>query len=139
VQISDVKTAIAVGVASRVTGLECRSYLPDLVVPPCFCVAGVVIQPRITFRGRQKAVIETYVFVSDSDPMAGQQALDAYLAESGSGSVLAALYDMRAVPGTLPLDGAAHTIVVSAINGYRKYPFGSSDPYGAMIEIEVTG
>jgi hypothetical protein len=138
--INAVKVAIATGVASRVAGLECRGFMPDLVVPPCFCVGAVRIpDPRMTFKGRQRALIDTYVFVSDRDPGAGQEELDGYLAETGSGSVLAALYSMRAVPGTLPLGGAAHTIAVTSIEGYRKYPFGDAEPYGALIEVEVTG
>jgi len=140
VQISAVRTAIAVGVRARVAGLDCRGYLPDLVVPPCFVVGRVRIpEPRMTMRGRQRVIIDTYVFTSDRDDRQGQADLDGYLAETGDGSVLAALYDMRATPGSPPLGGAAHTLVVTSVDGYRKYPIGDAEPYGALIEVEVTG
>jgi hypothetical protein len=140
VQISQVRQLIPAGIAAVIPALQPYGYATERAQPPCVMSGPArLVEPRMTHRGCQRWQLQLYVFTSMAVDDEGQAALDGYLAETGSGSVLAALYGMRARPGVLPLGGACNTLHVTGVDGYRPYVIGETMLYGAVIEIEVTG
>ena len=75
-----------------ISGLRVYEVIPEPVTPPC----AIVGQLDFTFdidnaRGLDQANVDIYVIVQRFSERAGQDALDAYLAGTGSTSIKAAI------------------------------------------------
>jgi hypothetical protein len=133
---STVRAAIASVVTAGVTDnlLNCYGYMPNMPEIPAFCVAGMDIEPNVTMRARDQALITCYVFVSTGDDLEGQKLLDGYLSRTGASSIRAALF---AAP---TLSGACESAVVTRVGGYRMYDMpDGTQLFGAVIDIRVIG
>lgn len=84
-----------------ITGLEALAYIPETVVPP----VALVDQLEIDFdaamaRGLDTAHVDVLLIVQRMDVQSGQDALDGYLAGTGSGSVKAAIEADKTLSGS---------------------------------------
>lgn len=111
-----VPSTVRAGLVTRlltITDLLALSYVPDVVVTPL----AIVDQLELDFdsamnRGLDMAFVDVNLIVQRMDTQSGQEALDGYLAGTGSGSVKAA------IEGDKTLGGACSTLqVLSASPG----------------------
>jgi hypothetical protein len=119
--------------ADTITGLRCYPALPGNIAPPTFAPVEFEMAYHGTFsasRGLTEMTFTCGVFAPDSDQ--GRKLLVGFLAETGSGSVPAALESDKT------LGGKAKTLVVQRVRGaYRLYNVGGTDYLGAMIDVKV--
>jgi hypothetical protein len=119
--------------ADTITGLRCFPALPGTINPPTFAPVEFELAYHGTFsatRGLTEITFTCGVYASDSDQ--GRKQLLPFLAETGAGSVPAALEADKT------LGGAAKTLVVQRVRGaYRLYEVGGTDYLGAMIDVKV--
>ena len=137
-----VKQRLAVLLAADFPTVTVTPYRSDNpAVPSINLGEAVCTQRRATHGGKQLWTITAYVFTSSADDLQGQQDLDVFLAESGSGSLLAALEAYRR--GLFDADGdrLCDWLVVAqaGVGGYRTYSTGVADLYGATVDLEVMG
>jgi hypothetical protein len=121
------------------TRLTCCGYMPLKVSPPMFCVGGVELDPHFTARARDAAYITGYVFTAMTDDQEGQELLDTYLSKTGVDSIRAALNAAGGKGSATALSGAADTMTIKKIEGYRTYPVGETMLFGAQIILHVIG
>lgn len=121
--------------ADTIAGLRCFPSLPDAIEPPAFGVAEVEIVYNRTFGstgGLSEVLFTCGVITSRGNTDAGRKALNGYLAETGAGSVKAALEADRT------LAGVAKTLNVERARGaYRLYEFAGVQYLGAMYDVRV--
>lgn len=119
--------------ADTITGLRCFSALPGTINPPTFAVTEFELEYHGTFsaaRGLSTLMFTCGVFAPDSDE--GRKLLLPFLAETGAGSVPAALESDKT------LGGVCKTLVVQRVRGaYRLYEVGGTQYLGAMIDVKV--
>jgi hypothetical protein len=144
-QISTVRTKIAAAASAVVmpTGappLTCTGHTPDSVMAPHYFV-GEYTQDfdKVYQRGMDKLEFTSRVLVSRADDESSQAILDALLSGSGTSSLKAAIEAARGTPGQLALDGAAHDLRVTRVQGYRWYEHNGTQYVGAELIIEVIG
>jgi hypothetical protein len=113
--------------------------MPLRPVPPALCVAGAELDPHFTARARDAAYITAYLLTSVADDEAGQRLLDEYLSKGGAKSVRAALLAAGGRGATQALSGAAESMTVERVEGYRLYPIGDAMMFGAQIVLRVIG
>ena len=121
--------------ADAITDLTALGYAPNDAQPPLFYVGDVDIESigfgRAT--GREKLTITCRVLTSSADDKTGQQLLAAYLKGSGPTSIIAA------IEADKTLGGKCENLQVVRRSGFRKYPLGSNDYFGAELTVEVLG
>ena len=119
--------------ADTISGLRCYPQLPGAINPPTFAPVELEMAYHQTFsasRGMTDLTVTCGVYAPDTDQ--GRKLLVALLAETGSGSVPAALESDKT------LGGKCKTLVVRRVRGaYRLYTIGDTDYLGAMIDVEV--
>lgn len=118
--------------ANGVAGLRGYPQLPGAIQPPVFAPVEFELSYHQTFGGRglTELTFTCGVYAPNSD--AGRKLLVGYLAETGAGSVPAA------IEADKTLGGACKTLVVLRVRGaYRLYTVGDTDYLGAMIDVRV--
>lgn len=139
-EVGLIRKALADVVRAEIPSLNCFGYSPDSVPEPCFYVGEVEIDFDKTFgRGMDEILVTCRVLVSSADDRAGQEALDKYLAGSGTDSLKRALEVARGLPGVAALGGLADDLHVVRIQGYRMYGIGDKSYYGAEIIVRIIG
>ena len=116
-----------------VSGLVCYDFIPDKPEPPCaivipdepFAIPESMARCIFTYRFR------VLVLVSTSVDETAQNALDGYLASSGTGSVFAALESDKT------LGGSAQNSTVSQITTYGFVPWNDLRYWGAELAVNV--
>lgn len=109
---SAVRNGLKANIAT-IRGIRIYDLIPDVIVPPC----AIVGQLDLTFdinnsRGLDQANVDVFVIVQRFSERSGQDALDKYLAGSGTDSIKAA------IESDLTLGGACNTLrVTSAESG----------------------
>jgi hypothetical protein len=121
--------------AREIDGLTALGYAPDDGETPLFYVGDVDIESIGFGRagGRERLSILCRVLVSRADDKTGQELLAAYLKGSGATSLIAA------IEADKTLGGACENLQVVRRSGFRKYPLGSNEYFGAEIAVEVIG
>lgn len=119
--------------ADTITGLRCFASLPDAINPPTFAPTEVEINYNQVFgNGMSLCTFTVGVFVSAGDSPTARAALAGYLAQSGSGSIKAALEADKT------LAGVVITLNVDRVRGaYRLWNIGGTDYLGAMYDVRV--
>lgn len=136
----EIKAAIAAAVGTAIPSLNVFGYCPDAIPEPCFYAGEAEIDfDRAYQRGMDDMQITCRLLVSRADDRAGQAALDAYLAGSGSKSIKAAVEAARGAPGQPALGGLAHDLHLVRVQGYRMYQVGDVQYYGAELIVRVIG
>ena len=110
-----------------ISGLRVYELIPEPVTPPC----AIVGQLDFTFdidnaRGLDQANVDIYVIVQRFSERAGQDALDGYLAGTGSTSIKAAIEGDRTLGGTcqtLRVIGAESGTYDSQSNQFLSYRY----------------
>tara|TARA_R110000822_G_scaffold6573_3_gene27682 strand:- start:880 stop:1278 length:399 start_codon:yes stop_codon:yes gene_type:complete len=110
-----------------ISGLRVYDLIPEIPTPPC----AVVGQLDFTFdidaaRGLDQATVDIYVIVQRFSERAGQDALDAYLAGTGVGSIKTAIEADRTLGGavnTLRVTGAQSGTYESQQNTFLSYRY----------------
>lgn len=125
--------------ASSITGLHCFDYLPDAVPEPCFYVGEINIDYHQTAGGKISADVMCRVLVSRADDLSAQRALRAYMQNTGTYSIRAALEAARGAPGQPALSGAADDLIVRRMQGHRFYLVGETEYLGAEWLVQVIG
>lgn len=141
-KLGTLKQRLAVLLATDFPAVTVTPYRSDNpAVPSINLGEAVCTQRRATFGGKQLWTVTTYVFTSKADDLQGQQDLDVFLAESGSGSLLAALEAYRRGVFDAAGDRLCDWLVVAqaGVGGYRTYSTGVADLYGATVDLEVMG
>lgn len=144
-QVATVKQELANAVkAAGIPNLDCYSFAPAEPHIPCFYAGEVTIAPNQSFGprpgGHDEAEITCTVYTSAADDADGQALLDAYLSDSGTYSIRAAILVARGLPGQLALNGAADDLAIVRIDGYRMIAGPNQDMYyGAKITVRVIG
>ena len=141
-RLGAVKQRLAVLLGEALPAVTVTPYRSDNpAVPSINLGEAVCTQRRATMGGKQMWTITSYVFTSRADDLQGQQDLDAYLAEDGSGSLLAALEAFRR--GVFDAEGVRLcdwlVVAQAGVGGYRTYATGEADLYGATVDLEVMG
>lgn len=141
-RLGEVKQRLSVLLGAAFPTLTVTPFRSDNPMVPSINLGEAVCnQRRATSAGKQLWTITLYLFVSHADDEQGQQHLDGYLAEDGSGSLLAALEAYRR--GVFDAENArlCDWLVVSqqGVSGYRLYDTGTTQVYGATIDVEVMG
>lgn len=109
---SAVRNGLKANIAT-IRGIRIYDLIPDVIVPPC----AIVGQLDLTFdlnnsRGLDQANVDVFIIVQRFSERTGQDALDKYLAGSGTESIKAA------IESDLTLGGACNTLrVTSAESG----------------------
>ncbi len=94
-----------------ITGLEALAYIPEIIVPPMALVDQLEIDfDSANARGLDMAHVDVILIVARMDAQSGQDALDGYLAGTGSGSV------KTAIEADKTLGGACSTLRVLSAN-----------------------
>lgn len=120
--------------AGTISGLRSFPSLPDSIEPPTFGVAEVEIVYNRAFGtpGLSEVLFTCGVLTSRGNTDTGRGALNGYLAETGAGSIKAALEADRT------LAGVAKTLNVERARGaYRLYEFAGVHYLGAMYDVRV--
>lgn len=119
--------------AATITGLRTFPQLPGAIEPPTFAPVEVEMAYHQTFspsRGLTGLTVTCGVYAPDTDQ--GRKLLVGYLAETGSGSIPAALEADKT------LGGKAKQLIVRRVRGaYRLYEIGGVDYLGALLDVEV--
>lgn len=137
-----VKQRLAVLLAAAFPTMTCSPFRSDNpVVPSINLGEAICTERRVTSAGKQLWTITAYIFTSHADDEQGQQDLDTLLAEDGSGSLLAAIYAYRR--GLFDAEGVRLCdwvkVASQGVGGYRLYDTGTTQVYGATIDVEVMG
>jgi hypothetical protein len=144
-QISAVRTAIAAAASTVVMPpgvgkLTCSGYIPDSIFEPAFFVAEYTQEfDKVMNRAMDRLEFTCRVLVSRSDDVASQKTLDGLLSGSGPSSLKAAIESARGAPGGLALNGSAHDLRVTRIQGYRWYEHNGTNYVGAELMLDVIG
>lgn len=128
-----VRTALCANALTADSALVCYPYLPLSVVTPCFYVGEVTEDFHQSYGGMERPVFTCRVLVSESDDMAGQKNLDAYLGAGGTKSLMTAI---ESAPG---LGGACSDLIVDRQEGHRYYTVGTATYLGAEWSVRVIG
>jgi len=141
--ITNVRAQLALA-ASDVTlpgaSLVCTGYMPDGVTTPCFFIADYTIDyDKVMNRKLDHIEFTARVLVGRADDLAGQGLLDDMLSGSGVASLKAAIEAARGAPGTAALNGYAHDLRVTRMQGLRLYEHSGVQYLGAEITILVIG
>ncbi|MFM9643137.1 hypothetical protein [Streptomyces turgidiscabies] len=141
--ITNVRAQLALA-ASAVTlangALTCTGYMPDAVNEPCFFISDYTIDfDKVMNRGLDSVEFTGRVLVSRADDLAGQKLLDDMLSGSGSASLKTAIEAARGAPGSAALNGYAHDLRVTRMQGLRLYEHNGLQYLGAEITIMVIG
>ena len=131
--------AVKAGVVLPDVDLQTFGYVPDQVDPPCFYTAEVEIDPNIVFGPKDQFILRCRVLTSTQDDKAGQQMLDRLLRRKGPTSIRKVFHEQRGGPGVLALGGAADTLNLQKIDGYRLYKIGVDNYFGAEFRILIIG
>lgn len=119
--------------AATITGLRAYPSLPGAINPPTFAPTEFELTYHQTFsagRGLTDLTFTCGVFAPDTDQ--GRTLLVGFLAETGAGSVPAALEADKT------LGGVCRTLVVQRVRGaYRLYSVGDTDYLGAMLDVRI--
>jgi hypothetical protein len=137
-----VKQRLAVLLGEALPAVTVTPYRSDNPAVPGICLGeAVCTQRRATHAGKQLWTLTAYVFTSHADDLQGQQDLDVFLAETGSGSLLAALEAYRRGVFDAAGDRLCDWLVAAqaGVGGYRTYSTGVVDLYGATVDLEVMG
>jgi hypothetical protein len=129
----------AVVKAYGIVGMSCVDYVPDVVEPPMFYPADVVIDYDQTFGGDPDITVMCRVLVSKGDDQAGQRLLRGYMASTGAKSIKAAIESGRGAPGVAALSGACDDLHVRRVQGHRVYTVGEKSYYGAEWVVHIIG
>ena len=130
-------SAIRDGVKTRletIAGLRVHDTVPGQVSPPAAVVApapGTFLTYNVTTDGAEDVTLVVTLLVSDAVDRAAQDALDAYLADSGASSVKAA------VDGGITLGGAAHFATVTSARNYGLIDYGGVQYLGCEFVVTV--
>ncbi|HET6504615.1 MAG TPA: hypothetical protein VFG87_28030 [Amycolatopsis sp.] len=119
--------------AGTITTLRCYRTLPGAINPPAFAPVELEMAYHNTFsnaRGLTDVTFTCGVYVPDTDQ--GSDLLDGFMAETGAGSVAAALEADKT------LGGVAKTLIVQKVRGVgRLYDVGDTQYLGGMIDVRV--
>jgi hypothetical protein len=131
-------SAIRDGLKTRlatIVGLNAYDTVPGTLTVPAAIVEPdepVIVFDSTMGRGSDDLYFTVLVLVQIGTVRAAQDALDAYLAGSGTGSVKAA------VEGDMSLGGVVSFARVARADGYATYKFNGVDYAGVRFRIEVT-
>lgn len=141
--IANIRTELASAASAVVlpnTSLTCTGYMPDAVTEPCFFIADYTIDYDKTMnRGLDSMEFTGRVLVSRADDLSGQALLDTMLSGSGSASLKTAIEVARGAPGSAALNGYAHDLRVTRMQGLRLYEHNGLQYLGAELSIMVIG
>lgn len=131
--IQQVKDELAAR-AKLISGLRCYAEMPALPTPPAFCIEGPTSwQYDTTFDESWQLRLRLWIYVPATDPTRAQQALDAYIAPSGTKSLRQTLYDNEITPEVIQ--------TLRVIGGTRPYGLvtfeGGATLFAAALEAEV--
>lgn len=117
---------------ATITGLRCYDVVPAKPELP----AGVVGIPEsvtynLTFGGGATWILPIRVYVSNADPRSAQEALDLYIAPTGTKSIKAA------IEGDISLGGAVDTCRVTQARNYGVFPIADIDHLGCEFVVEI--
>ena len=130
-------TSIRAGIKTRletISGLSAHDYIPNFFEPPMALVAPPeIIDYDVTMsRGADRYEIPVILYVTQIDAETSQDALDEYLASTGSTSVKAA------IEGDGTLGGAAMDTRVISAGDYGGYEISQGTTYlGVTFTVEV--
>ena len=131
--LSAIRTALAAQVAN--TGVTALATIPDSINAPVAVVApampGAFLRYGDTFDGGYTLLLSVRLYVSRWDAPSAQNALDPYMAPTGSTSVYKAIEDDPSLGGTV--DSAA----VIDVRGYGKYTIADIDYIGAEWLVQI--
>lgn len=129
-------TAMREAIAARLSGitnLNAYDHVPDSVNSPAAVVFGPDIEFDLAFqRGGDKYRFAIIVLVSRVDAESGQDALDSFLAPSGTTSIKEAVESDGGTLGGLVAD-----VRVTRVEEYGEKVVGSFQGYGAAMITEV--
>lgn len=130
-----IRAALATALAG-VTGFDGKlvqstGYAPDAIDPPWVYPAGAVGTYDETQDGAAGVVWTIRILTSRVEDQAGQEALDAFLSDSGPSSTKAAL---EADP---TLGGLVDDLAVQGYEGYRMFEVAGTDYYGAEQTVVI--
>jgi hypothetical protein len=130
--LAQIRTAVMNALAT-VPGLRTYDYEDDMPAPPAAVVRMPLgpQNPRAYLGGGWDYEVTIDLLVSRSDDRGGDGTLEAFLAESGSGSVVAALRTDST------LGGACQSADVVDIGPVNIIPVGSLPTYSCSIVLEV--
>ena len=131
--LSEIRTALAAAVAT--TGLTAQATIPDSIMPPVAVVAPpdgqAFVRYADTFDGAYTLLLSVRVYVSRWDAPRAQDALDPYIAPTGSQSVYAA------IESDPSLGHVVESAAVIDVRGYGKYLIGNVDYVGAEWLVQI--
>jgi len=131
--VVNLRTGLATRLAT-ITGLRTHATIPDQVNPPCAIVgAPEVDYDRTMGRGLDAYRTTIRLLVSRATDRGAQNALDAYLAPSGAGSI------KTAVEGDQTLGGNFDVTRVTRAFGYGVYDVGGVLYLGCDFAVEAWG
>lgn len=130
--VKAIRVAVADGAANvsspagYVRKLVAKHFVPDGAVDAPWCypseTAGTYDE---TLDGAGGVVVTLRLLTSRSEDQAGQELLDAYLADTGASSVKAAI------------EAAMPSAAVTGFDGYRTYDVGGVLYFGAELTVAV--
>ena len=130
-------TGIRTGLKTRlvtISGLSAHDYIPDFFEPPMALVAPPeIIDYDVTMaRGADRYEIPVILYVTKIDAETSQDALDGYLASTGSTSIKAA------IEGDRTLGGSAMDARVVSAGDYGEYEISQGTGFlGVTFTVEV--
>jgi hypothetical protein len=129
--VTELRTGLATRLAT-ISGLRTSATIPDQINPP----VAIVSLDSITYdeafaRGLDEYQFIVTVFVGRVAERTAQNALDAYLAPTGSGSV------KTAIEGDRSLGGKAQTLRVTDMNGISPTTVGDVPYLTAQFAVIV--
>lgn len=129
--VSGLRTQIANRLAT-ISGLRTAATVPDSPNPPIAIVMPTGITYDTTMgRGLDEYDFTILVIVGRVDERTAQNALDAYCAPTGAGSIKAAMHADRTLGGT------AHDSRVTAMRNYQGYAVGEVTYLAAEFVVSV--
>ena len=130
--LSDIRAGLKTNLET-IPGLRAYDIVPDKVSPPFAAIRpdSPAISRETMARGVMQYRFLILVGVSRATDRAAQDALDAYLASSGTQSVWVA------IESDLTLDGAASHTHVVACSDYGILDWNGVSYSGAQFEVEV--
>ncbi|MEV1049667.1 hypothetical protein [Streptomyces sp. NPDC049887] len=141
--IYNVRAQLALAASAVVlpnASLTCTGYMPDSVSEPCLFVSDYTIEfDRTMNRSMDVVTFTVRVLVSRADDLSGQKLMDSMMSGSGTSSLKDVIEDARGAPGTAALNGYAHDLRVTRMQGLRLYEHNGAQYLGAEITIDVIG
>ncbi|MEH0841622.1 hypothetical protein V6U81_04390 [Micromonospora sp. CPCC 205711] len=130
--LTAVRSVIAIAAGSVTPTLNTYAYVPDSVSEPCFYVGGVEISYDLSMgRGCDEITFLCPVLISSTSDKSGQAELDAYLKGSGAGSLKTAI--------EAALETAGYSAQVARAQNYGYHEVGGVKYLGAELAIIVSG